>query len=66
MDWPLKIAVIVLSVCLIVAAAIGICFVWGLDLGADAWEMMATAMILMIVAGYYIALTDTLQRIKKD
>jgi len=65
MDWLLKIAVSVFWVCLSVALVLGLCATWGfLDFGETTWRVLATAVIISIWAGFYIALRDALQRIK--
>jgi len=67
MDWPLKIAHTVFWVCLSVAVVLGLCFIWGLiDLSETSGKVLATAIIVGIWAGFYIAMRDAIQRIKKD
>jgi len=65
MDWTLKIAFVVFSVCLIVAVVLGLCLTWGLFLFESTWRMLGTAIILGMSAGLYIGLRDTIQRNKK-
>ncbi len=64
MDWPLKIAVAVFWVCLSVALILGLFFTWGFMVPDIAVRVLATAIIIGIWAGFYIALRDALQRIK--
>jgi 4-hydroxybenzoate polyprenyltransferase len=65
MDWPLKIAVAVFWICLVVAVVLGLCTIWGGNLSDTTGRILATAVVLGICAGFYIALRDALQRIKK-
>jgi hypothetical protein len=66
MDWPLKIAVAVFWVCLSVGLVLGLCFTWDfIFFPVATGRVLATVIILGIWSGFYIALRDALQRIKK-
>jgi 4-hydroxybenzoate polyprenyltransferase len=65
MDCPLKIAVVVFSVCLVVALVSGLCMLWGIALPQGAEKIPGTAVLVGIGAGFYIAIRDAIHRIKR-
>jgi hypothetical protein len=66
MDWPLKFAVTMFFVCLSVAVVLGLCLIWDFVVFLETtWRVLATAIVLGIWAGFYIAIRDALQRIMK-
>ncbi len=66
MDWPLKIGVAVLALCLAVLIVIGLCVTWELIVVSDGmWRIVSTAGLGVLGAGFYIAVRDAIHRIKK-